>query len=144
MIPTYFLILLFGVQLRMPLPLPVLQDHPVYAVTVLIKDVQPDLGGELLVALLNDAGKQMLSARLPVTGSQGQVVFKPVTSGTYAVRYFQDTNANGKVDKGWFNIPDEGVGCSNDAKGFLSAPDLKDMLFRVDRSTTIESHIHYY
>ena len=50
-----------------------------------------------------------------------EVIVENVPPGRYAAQAFHDRNDNGKVDRGIFGIPKEGVGFSNDAK-IITAP----------------------
>jgi uncharacterized protein (DUF2141 family) len=49
-------------------------------------------------------------------------VFATMPAGEYAVSVVHDTNRNRKVDRGFFGLPKEGVGFSNDQKVVMSAP----------------------
>jgi uncharacterized protein (DUF2141 family) len=142
----HFLFLLIGTLPNTPGPRlgPSIEAASGFDLTISIMDLRAEEGGALRVALYNEHGQVIRTAQVAVTGTKATVTFLSVAGGTYAVRYFQDSNANGRLDVGWFKIPDEGVGCSNDAKGFMSAPGFKDLLFKVDRETSIVSHITYY
>lgn len=52
-----------------------------------------------------------------------------VPAGRYAVQAFLDENSNGKVDRGLFGIPKEGIGFSNDAKIRLGPPKFAEAAF---------------
>ena len=60
-------------------------------------------------------------ARTQSTISKGQAVyeFSAVAPDTYAVSVFHDENSNGKLDKNLIGMPREGVGASNNAKGYF-------------------------
>lgn len=111
----------------------VLQD-----IHVTITDIKSD-EGKLYIALYNSE-ETFLSTRYKGTRSDikdGSVVvqFKDIPQGTYAVSVFHDENNNQKLDTNFMGIPKENTGCSNDAKGFMSAPKWKDAKFNVADTT---------
>jgi uncharacterized protein (DUF2141 family) len=55
--------------------------------------------------------------------------FDSPAPGTYAVAAFHDENGNGKLDRGMFGIPKEGVAASNDARGHMGPPKWDDAKF---------------
>lgn len=57
--------------------------------------------------------------------------FKDVTPGTYALIAFHDENHNGKMDKNFMGIPQEGYLASNNVRPMMSAPEFKDASFTV-------------
>jgi uncharacterized protein (DUF2141 family) len=59
------------------------------------------------------------------------IVLSDIPKGTYAIACFHDENGNGKLDTNLLGIPDEGVGASNNAKGFMGPPKFKDAKFIV-------------
>jgi uncharacterized protein (DUF2141 family) len=64
--------------------------------------------------------------------------------GQYAINIIHDKNNNNKLDTNIFGIPKEGWGCSNDARGVMSAPKFKDKLFTVNQSKTITINLVHY
>jgi uncharacterized protein (DUF2141 family) len=79
---------------------------------------------------------QTLTAK--VVNGTTQVVFKNVPTGKYAVRLFQDKNDNKILDYGFFGIPKESWGVSNNVKPSLTGPPkYEDMLFTLDKDNTI-------
>ncbi len=52
-----------------------------------------------------------------------------VPPGDYAVQAFLDENDNGRIDRGLFGIPKEGVGFSRDARIAMSPPKWADAVF---------------
>jgi len=55
--------------------------------------------------------------------------FSGMPTGTYAVSYIHDENGNHHFDKGFFGIPVEGYGFSNNARGFLGPPKFDKAIF---------------
>ena len=60
-----------------------------------------------------------------------KVVFENIPDGEFAISLYHDENNNGKLDTGWFGIPKEGYGCSNDAKGNMGPPKYEDAKFQL-------------
>lgn len=66
-------------------------------------------------------------------------------AGRYAVQAFLDENSNGKVDRGLFGIPKEGIGFSNDAKIRLGPPKFTEAVFAFDgNARTIRFNLRYF
>jgi len=57
--------------------------------------------------------------------------------GVYAVAVYQDFNENQKLDKGWFGIPTEPYGLSDNFVPIIGAPTFNDCKFRLAGQTTI-------
>lgn len=64
-----------------------------------------------------------------IKANTAKVVFENIPDGEYAISLYHDENNNGKLDKGWFGIPKEGYGCSNDTKGNMGPPKYEDAKF---------------
>jgi uncharacterized protein (DUF2141 family) len=70
-------------------------------------------------------------AEAPAHPGVTQLVIRGVAPGRYGIQASHDENGNGKVDRGVFGIPKEGVGFSNDAPIRLSPPKWSDAVFAV-------------
>lgn len=80
-------------------------------------------------------------ARLGTT----RVTIGNLPPGHYAVQAYLDENSNGKVDRGLFGIPKEGIGFSNDAKIRLGPPKFADAAFAFNgHSHTIAFQLRYF
>jgi len=71
------------------------------------------------------------------------VAFDSIPAGEYAVACYHDENDNGKLDVNFLGIPAEGVGASNNAKGFLGPPSFKNAKFSVSGDVTQNIEIRY-
>ena len=121
------------------------QDHLVqHPIKAIVKGLKPTGRSVLFVSLLDEQGRMVQSQQVPVTALAMAVGFEPAHPGRYAIRLFQDENGNGELDLGLFKIPKEGVGCSNNAKGVMSAPALKDMLFDLKAPMVLTIDMSYY
>jgi uncharacterized protein (DUF2141 family) len=69
------------------------------------------------------------SGKAPARAGTTIVTITGLPPGRYAAQGFHDENGNGKVDRGLFGIPKEGVGFSNDAPIRLAPPKLSEALF---------------
>lgn len=60
-----------------------------------------------------------------------------LAEGEYAVAVYQDLNENKVLDKGWFSIPKEPYGLSNNFRPRFSAPTYDDCKFKAVGKTAI-------
>lgn len=137
-IPLFVVVVLLGITSVQA------QEARRFPVRAVVLGLRPEPGNMLYIGLLAEDGTQLEGERIAVDAEQMEVDLGPVPAGRYAVRLYQDENGNGKLDTGLFKIPTEGVGCSNNAKGFMSAPALKDMLFEVSGPKAIGIAVAYH
>ena len=112
-----------------------------FTLTVLVKNVEYE-EGEIRIGLYNAEANWLEEAYREVavnsTGA-GELVsysFTDLPGGTYAVAVLHDKNNNGKMDIG-LTGPTESYGFSNEASGFLGAPDFSDAAFRLNADQTL-------
>lgn len=67
-----------------------------------------------------------------------------VPPGEYAIQGMHDENMNGRVDRGLFGIPKEGVAFSNDAPISFGPPKWKDAKFQVAGDMTLTIKMRYF
>lgn len=72
------------------------------------------------------------------------VTIANVPPGDYAAQITYDENGNGKVDRGLFGIPKEGVGFSRDAPIRLGPPRWQDAVVAVTADRTITARLRYF
>jgi uncharacterized protein (DUF2141 family) len=128
-----------------------LSVHPAFAVELrlTIKGVRSDKG-EILVGLYKDPagfahaiangsklGLMPDSGRLVGCSIRAQIgsqstVFTQLTPGRYAIAVIHDENDNGRFDRNFLDIPTEGYGFGNNARGFLGAPSFEAASIVVD------------
>ena len=78
-----------------------------------------------------------------ITNNTCTIVFSDIPKGTYAIACFHDENDNGKLDANFMGIPKEGVGASNNAKGFMGPPKFKDAKFVVEKDVVMSIAVTY-
>lgn len=99
--------------------------------------------GKLMVGLYNSADKFLerpafRGKKIPTNNAtQIVVVFDSIPAGVYGIAVFQDLDGDKELSTGMFGIPSERYGFSNDATGFMSAPDFEDCSFRVPATQQI-------
>ncbi len=107
---------------------------------VTITDITSD-EGMLYIALYNSEdtflGKRYKSAMSRIENGKVVTHFTDVPEGIYAVSVFHDENNNQKLDTNFMGIPKEDTGCSNNAKGFMSAPKWEDAKFELKDNTAV-------
>lgn len=79
----------------------------------------------------SDHAKAFGEKRVVIQGSRATCVFAEVPPGTYAAIVWHDENLNGKMDKNFVGMPQEGYGASNDVRPSFSAPGFKESSFAV-------------
>ncbi len=85
------------------------------------------------------------SAEAPAHPGETTLTVRGVPPGRYAVQLFHDENLNGKVDRGLFGIPKEGVGFSNDAPIRFGPPKFAAAAIDLAAgSRTIGITMHYF
>ena len=91
-----------------------------------------------------DKGKEYIGKEVKVTGHTVVYSFKDVSFGTYAVAIIHDTNSNGKLDKNFLGIPQEGYAFSNNVFGLLGLPpSFKEASFKLTGNKTVKIKIEY-
>jgi uncharacterized protein (DUF2141 family) len=91
--------------------------------------------GKVMVGIYSGANTFMKKTIFSKTGdikaNTAKVVFENIPDGEYAISLYHDENSNNKLDTGWFGIPKESYGCSNDAKGNMGPPKYEDAKFQL-------------
>ncbi len=59
---------------------------------------------------------------MPIKDNKVSFTFENLPYGDYAISVHHDEDNNGKVNSNLIGIPNEGLGSSNDAKGFMGPP----------------------
>ena len=75
--------------------------------------------------------------RAAITGATARCDFTDVPPGVYAVSAMHDENDNRKLDKGFFGIPTEGYGVSNNHTHAMSAPTWDESKFVVEAGKNV-------
>jgi len=73
----------------------------------------------------------------PAKSDKVSFVFQDLKPGRYAVATFFDENGNGKFDRTWLGLPDEGLGFSNDARIKLGPPSFDEAAFNLGAESRI-------
>jgi len=91
------------------------------------------------IALYNSAETFLQEPYTYATGNiknkLSSTIFANVPWGDYAIAIYHDENANGKMDRNFFGIPEEGYGFSNNAKGFFGPPGYDQAKFEFNKNT---------
>ncbi len=93
-------------------------------------------GGKIVCDLYNAPdgfptapAKAVAHAEAVVAHHRGTCVFKNVAAGSYAVGAFHDKDSDGKLRLNLIGMPNEPVGVSNDARGFMGPPSFEAARF---------------
>jgi uncharacterized protein (DUF2141 family) len=106
---------------------------------ITVKNIRPGKG-DISVAVFDSAKnffKKPVASQTVKADSETLNFSFGLPEGIYAVAVYQDINENRKLDKGWFNIPKEPYGLSNNFRPKFSAPTFDDCKFKLDRQTTL-------
>ena len=80
----------------------------------------------------------------PIVDRTATCEFTGITPGVYAVVLFHDENGDGKFNRNWIGLPEEGYGFSNDAPTHFHPPRFNDASFSFAGGTLeIPVHIRY-
>ncbi len=105
--------------------------------TVLVTDFKNN-EGKVMVGIYSEKENFMKKALIRKSSSiqdgKAEVVFENLPNDEYAISLYHDENENDLLDTGWFGIPKEGYGCSNNAKGKMGPPKYEDAKFILDKS----------
>ena len=110
--------------------------------TLQLSDIE-STEGTLYFSLFNssdgfpdDENKDYRSQKITDFKKNQDIVFKDLPDGVYAVTFFQDENANEKVDTNFFGIPTEPVGASN--MDGLGRPKFRKCKFTISSDRTMK------
>jgi uncharacterized protein (DUF2141 family) len=128
---------------------PLVLFTPSYQLTVTITSLHSN-DGAVYVSLYNseagypkDPNKALRKALVKISNRTAVVTFDSLPPGVYAVACYHDEDGNGKLNTNFLGIPTEGVGASNDAKGFMGPPSFKDASFSLRANAAIVIHMKY-
>jgi len=109
--------------------------------------------GEVAIVLYGGRAEDFLAkgawvnrVRVPARKGAVEACLLVPQPGQYAIALYHDEDANGKLNKTWIGIPDEGFGFSNDAPAPLRAPRFDDAVFTVgvdDNGNPLEITLRY-
>ena len=110
---------------------------------VAINDLRNNTG-LILIRVADENNKTVSEQKAVISDGKSLAVFEGLSSGSYAVSYIHDENSNSELDTGTMGIPSEGYGFSNDARGYMGPPDLKDQLFELKANTVMTLKTKYW
>lgn len=115
---------------------------PATRLVVTVEGLRSD-SGRILAALYRgeegfpgDDAKAAVRDDFAIEKGAASFSFDKLAPGEYAVSLFHDENDNGKMDTGFFGIPKEGFGFSNDPKVKFSAPKFAEASFKIEANET--------
>lgn len=79
-----------------------------------------------------DSSKACRKGTRRIHDRETQITLTDVDFGIYAVSVFHDINENGKLDKKWHFIPEEGFGTSNNSRKEKQGATFEESTFTVD------------
>jgi uncharacterized protein (DUF2141 family) len=106
---------------------------------VIVNNIQVGKGSVVVEIYNNDKNfftKPIATKTVKATNKSLDFSFD-ISDGIYAVAVYQDINENKQLDKGWFSIPKEPYGLSNNYRPHFSGPSFNDCKFKVTQETTV-------
>jgi uncharacterized protein (DUF2141 family) len=82
-----------------------------------------------------DANKAINTATGSILNGKSTLILKDIADGEYAISIVHDENDNGVLDSNFLGMPKEGVGVSNNAKGFFGPPSYEDSKFQLNKKS---------
>ncbi len=70
----------------------------------------------------DDAENQATTVTAPIINRTATCAFAGINPGVYAIVLFHDENGDGKFNRNWIGLPEEGYGFSNNARVYLRPP----------------------
>ena len=95
-------------------------------------------GGTVMIDLYtseddyDNDGNVFRKARFTVKEEETVWTFGHLPQGVYAVKLYYDENNNGQLDTGFFGIPKEGIGFSNNARAKTGPPAFEEAMFEIN------------
>ena len=123
--------------------LPQLVAQPPTQLTVTVQTIRP-LKGSIKLQMVDATNKEVFQKISAVTAKTLTLIIPVSKVGKYAINILHDKNNNNKLDTNILGIPTEGWGCSNDARGVMSAPKFANKLFSVSANKSIIINLVYY
>ncbi len=107
------------------------------SLTIEIKKLKSETGN-IMLEVLDENEKMVQQTMGAIKNGTSTIVINDLEPGNYAVKFYHDANSNNKMDANKYGKPTESYGFSNNARGFMSAPKFKKMLFEFSDSMTIK------
>jgi uncharacterized protein (DUF2141 family) len=86
--------------------------------------------------------KAVLKGEFPA--SQSSHTIKDLSVGTYAISVIHDVNDNRKLDTGWFGIPSEPLGFSQNPSISFGAPEFKECKFSIKANESLVIRLKHF
>lgn len=102
--------------------------------------------GKILSSLFRDGQPvENRQAEIDAKTLTATIVFEKIPQGVYTVQLMHDENLNGKMDKNFMGIPQEGYGMSNNPGKRMSKPGFDETNFQVNQpAMAIEIKMIYW
>jgi uncharacterized protein (DUF2141 family) len=93
--------------------------------------------GTVHVTLRDSTQKIIAEEHVPIKNHTAHASFDSLAQGRYGVRVFHDKNSNGKLDRAWLGVPQEGWGVSTDLKRRRGPVKFRNTLFYLKENKNI-------
>jgi uncharacterized protein (DUF2141 family) len=93
--------------------------------------------GVVLIQVKNENEKVILTTSGEIVNQTSIVIIENLPAGKYGISYFHDKDGNMQMDSDKYGRPVEGYGFSNNAKGFMKAPNFNDTIFELNSDLSL-------
>jgi len=110
-------------------------------IKITVKDLK-NYNGKLIINIFDKKNKEYFPLepdkafkvlKFNLNAKKTQYTIDSIPFGNYAISLHHDENSDDEVNTNWIGIPNEGLGTSNNAKGFFGPPSYKDSQFELSK-----------
>lgn len=95
--------------------------------------------GFLILGLFDENKKKVVTVKnIIIVDRKTNIKIDSLKSGKYVVRFWHDSNKNGKLDTNFIGIPKEEFGNSNNIKPNFGPPKFEDMIFKIENDMLLK------
>jgi len=95
--------------------------------------------GFIILGLFDENKKEVVTVKnIIIVDRKTNIKIDSLKSGKYAVRFWHDSNKNGKLDTNFIGIPKEEFGNSNNIQPNFGPPKFEDMIFKIENDMLLK------
>ena len=102
-----------------------------FSLEIEVGKLENDLGFLMLGLFDENKNKVIAVKNIPIVDLKSIIKIDSLKSGNYAVRFWHDSNKNGKLDTNFLGIPKEEFGNSNNIQPKFGPPKFEEMIFEI-------------
>ena len=95
--------------------------------------------GFIILGLFDENKKEVVTVKnIIIVDRKTNIKIDSLKSGKYVVRFWHDSNKNGKLDTNFIGIPKEEFGNSNNIQPNFGPPKFEDMIFKIENDMLLK------